>query len=100
MCGFMEIAKFAAWWRKFRDGNGFEGLVLHELRHTQATLLLANGTDMKTVQVRMGHSSAAFTMDRYAHAVPEKDDQAADLMGGIMSGKVKQEARIIPLKTA
>lgn len=62
--------------------------------------MVANGTDYKTVQTRMGHSSAAFTMERYAHAVPEKDDQAADLMGGIMKGEVKQKARIIEMKTA
>lgn len=93
-------AKLESWWREFRAENGFEGVVLHELRHTQATLLLANGTDIKTVQARMGHSSAAFTMDRYAHAVQEKDDQAADLMGRIISGRIKQEARVIPLKSA
>lgn len=100
VCGLMEPGNFESWWRKFRKSNGFEGLVLHELRHTQATLLLANGTDVKTVQTRMGHASAAFTLDRYAHAVPEKDDQAADLMGGIMAGEVRQKARIISLKTA
>ena len=100
VCGFMEPGTFGRWWRKFRKDKGFGELVPHELRHTQATQLLANGVDPKTVHTRMGHSSAAFTLDNYAHALPEKDDEAADLMGGIISGEVKQKPRIIALKTA
>ena len=100
VCGFMDPANFERWWRKYREENGFGKLVPHELRHTQATLLFANGADAKTVQTRMGHASAAFTLDNYAHAVPEKDDEAADLVGGIITGEVKQKARIIELKSA
>jgi integrase len=52
------------------------GLKFHELRHTQATLLIANGVDIKTVQSRLGHSRASMTLDFYAHA-QEKQDRAA-----------------------
>lgn len=39
----------------------------HDLRHTYATLALQNGTDVKTVSSTMGHSTTAFTMDKYGH---------------------------------
>ena len=50
-------------WRK----GAYIGYNLHELRHTQATLLIGSGADIKTVQQRLGHSSASLTMDIYAH---------------------------------
>ena len=67
--------------------HGFEGLKFHELRHTQATQLLANGVDAKTVQTRLGHANASITLGWYAHAIPEKDHEAADLLGSILSGE-------------
>lgn len=39
----------------------------HELRHTFATLALQNGVDVKTVSGMLGHFSAGFTLDTYAH---------------------------------
>ena len=65
----------------------YEGLKFHELRHTQATLLLASGEDVKTVQTRLGHSKASTTLDMYAHAIPEKDKEAAQMIGDLLSGK-------------
>jgi integrase len=65
----------------------YEGLKFHELRHTQATLLIGSGTDIKTVQTRLGHSRASTTMDIYSHALQENDRHAADAMGAILKGK-------------
>lgn len=75
----------STWWRSLRDTMGFHNLTLHELRHTHATLLLASGVDIKTVSTRLGHSSAAITIDMYAHAMPETDRGAALMMGSILS---------------
>lgn len=90
---------FERWWRRFREDAGFPGLRFHELRHTQATQLLAHGVDVKTVQERLGHANSAITLDWYAHALPENDRKAADLMGDLLSEGGK-EARIIRLKSA
>lgn len=72
-----SLNAFEHWWRAWTDGNSLTGLRFHELRHTHATLLIANGTDVKTVQMRLGHSSADITMSCYAHAIPLSDGPAA-----------------------
>lgn len=77
-CGHRANANvFEHWWRAWSDENGWEGLRFHDLRHTHATLLISGGTDVKTVQMRLGHSSADITMSCYAHAIPLSDTNAA-----------------------
>lgn len=68
-------------WRK----GAYVGYNLHELRHTQATLLIGSGADIKTVQQRLGHSSASLTMDIYAHFIAQNDRQAANTIGEILT---------------
>lgn len=85
--GFMNPRNYSRWWSTFAERCGFEGLRLHELRHTQATQLVASGMDMKTVQHRLGHSSASLTMNLYAHALPENDERAANLIGKLFSSE-------------
>jgi integrase len=50
------------------------GLRFHDLRHTCASILLANGEHPKSVQERLGHSSVAITLDRYSHLYPEHEE--------------------------
>lgn len=83
--GWYRIDNFEHWWGVWRKEHGFEGLKFHELRHTQATQLLANGVDVKTVQTRLGHANASITLGWYAHAIPEKDHEAADLLGNLLA---------------
>jgi integrase len=47
---------------------------LHVLRHLYASLLIRHGESVKTVQNRLGHSSAAVTLDTYSHMWPDADD--------------------------
>ena len=46
---------------------GLTRVRFHNLRHTFATLALQNGVDIKTVSAMLGHFSAGFTLDTYAH---------------------------------
>jgi integrase len=46
----------------------------HDLRHYFATLLIADGLDVKTVQARLRHASAKTTLDVYGHLWPDKDE--------------------------
>ncbi|OHV23951.1 integrase [Parafrankia soli] len=51
---------------------------LHDLRHGAATLALAAGADIKTVQELLGHASIAITADTYAHILPELAREVAE----------------------
>lgn len=50
-------------------------LRFHDLRHTCASLLIAQGAHPKEIQARLGHSSITTTLDRYGHLFPSLDDR-------------------------
>ncbi len=57
---------------------GLSGVRFHDLRHTYAVNAIRAGDDIKTIQGNLGHSSAAFTLDRYGHFTERmKQDSAA-----------------------
>ena len=47
--------------------NGMEQIRFHDLRHSCATLMLANNEEMKKIQAWLGHSTISITADTYAH---------------------------------
>ncbi len=67
---------------------GLPKVRFHDLRHTFATLALQNGVDIKTVSGMLGHYSAGFTLDTYAHVTTAAQRQAANTMGSILSTAV------------
>lgn len=52
----------------------------HDLRHTYAVNSLKSGDDIKTVQENLGHQTAAFTLDVYAHATNSMKRESANRM--------------------
>lgn len=56
---------------------GLDGVRLHDLRHTHATLMLKQGIHPKVVQERLGHSNIGVTLDTYSHVVPGMGKAAA-----------------------
>ena len=81
----IRVDNFEHWWAEWRKEHDFMGLKYHELRHTQATMLLSNGVDIQTVQTRLGHSNPTITLSWYAHAIPENDHDAAQMLGNILN---------------
>ena len=67
---------------------GLPKVRFHDLRHTFATLALQNGIDIKTVSGILGHYSAGFTLDTYAHVTTAAQKQAANTMDSVLSGAV------------
>ncbi|MDY7341348.1 site-specific integrase [Corynebacterium amycolatum] len=63
-----------------------DALNVKSLRHFHATSLLRAGVPVKTVQARLGHSTAVMTLQVYAHFVPDDDARAADAIGGVLAG--------------
>jgi len=62
---------------------GLPDMRFHDLRHTAATHMLANGIDLLTVSRRLGHIRASTTLDTYAHMVPGTQEKAAAVMDEI-----------------
>ena len=67
---------------------GLPRVRFHDLRHTFATLALQNGVDVKTVSGMLGHYSAGFTLDTYAHVTTSAQRQAAEAMEHVLSGSL------------
>ncbi|MGV9783917.1 tyrosine-type recombinase/integrase [Nocardia farcinica] len=60
----------------------------HQLRHTAASLMIASGAHVKTIQRQLGHKSAAMTLDNYGHLFDDDLDGVADRMGkGLRAAK-------------
>ncbi len=58
----------------------------HDLRHFSVSTLIAAGIDVRTVAERQGHAQATMTLNRYAHALPERDRAAANVLGQTLKG--------------
>jgi integrase len=56
---------------------GLDGLGFHDLRRLNATVLVAEGVDVKTAQSRLGHSDPRLTLAVYAQATDDADRAAA-----------------------
>jgi integrase len=50
---------------------------VYDLRHTSATLLLADGENVKVISERLGHASVTLTLDIYAHVLPGQQEAAS-----------------------
>ena len=68
-----------------RRASGYEGLTPHGLRHTYATLLIGNNTDVKSVSTRLGHSNYDLVLSVYADAIAKNDVEAAGNIGRLLS---------------
>ncbi len=56
-------------------------------RHTMATLLIADGTNPKAVQERMGHSKITTTLQQYTHVLPGMQADASERIEELLKGK-------------
>ena len=68
---------------------GLERIRFHDLRHTFSVLALQNGVDVKTLSAMLGHYSAGFTLDTYAHVTTSMQKQAANAVGNFLSGALR-----------
>lgn len=80
----MRIANFRRRvWFPALEAAGLGNLRIHDLRHTAAALLVAQGAYPKAVQTQFGHSSITVTMDRYGHLFPDDMDRLADALDAV-----------------
>lgn len=84
------------WWNRFIDRinrelkevdeeDSLKKIRLHDLRHTSATLLIAQNVHAKIISERLGHKKISTTMDIYGHALPAADREASEKLDNILS---------------
>ena len=78
----MNPSTFTFRFKKILKQNGLPSeLNLHSLRHTNASLLIAQGVDVRTVASLLGHAQASTTLDIYAHAFDKNKRKAQEKLG-------------------
>lgn len=68
------------WFIKFLERHNLPKISFHQLRHTNASLLISSGEDVVTVSGRLGHSDKNIILNTYSHLIKSKDAQVANRM--------------------
>ena len=84
--------------KAFSPEGMLQNLRFHDLRHTHASTLLANGIDAVAVASRMGHEDASTTLRVYAHALRRRDDDAARVWQSFLDAASAQPETPEPLE--
>lgn len=66
------------WFHKFLARSELPKVTLHSLRHSNATLMIAEGVDIRTVSNRLGHAQTSTTLNIYTHALKSRDRDVAE----------------------
>ena len=67
-----------------REGNLPDNLNVHSLRHTNASMLIAQGVDVRTVAGLLGHAQPSTTLDIYSHAFDKNKKLAQEKLAEAM----------------
>jgi integrase len=81
----MDPDNFGARTRKLTTDLFGEAWSPHTMRHSAASLLIAQGVDLKLISEVLGHSSIRMTADVYGHLMPDAGHVAADAMDELFS---------------
>lgn len=82
------------WMKRILREAGLPDITLHRLRHVFATLSLENGMDVKTLSAMLGHTSAATTLDIYAHVTDDMQTEAAARIDRGLGNKVEEDTAL------
>jgi integrase len=87
----MHPDTISKWFPEFLKKNNLPHIPFHGLRHTSATLLIAEGSDIREVSGRLGHSNTSTTGDIYAHFLKKADQAAAEKLDNLMTRRKKKQ---------
>ncbi|WP_315168439.1 site-specific integrase [Metaclostridioides mangenotii] len=71
-------------YKSFCKKNNIREIKVHDLRHTNASILVASGTNFKTISERLGHSDIKITLNRYSHLLDSMDEEANNNLENIL----------------
>ena len=78
---------YRVWLKKVLEKANLKKVTLHSLRHTNITMQLTAGVDLKTVSSRAGHSRTSTTTDIYSHFMKNSDRHASKIIDEIFSSE-------------
>ena len=81
--------------KRVLERAGIPKVRFHDLRHTFATIALQNGVDIKTVSGMLGHFSAGFTLDTYAHVTTSAQKEAAQTINQLIKLLISQTHAVV-----
>ena len=83
----MNPDSITGWLKDFSARHGLPHINPHAFRHTVASVLLANGTDIVTVSKQLGHASITTTENFYSHIIEENKAKAAECIADVLIRK-------------
>ena len=83
----MSPDSITGWLKDFSSRHGLPHINPHAFRHTVASVLLANGTDIVTVSKQLGHASITTTENFYSHIIEENKAKAAECIADVLIRK-------------
>ena len=78
--------------KRFCEEYDLPRVSVHSMRHLNATLLISKGTNVKTVQSLLGHSTAVTTMSIYAREIQSAEAAASEALGEILENDLIKKA--------
>ena len=83
----MSPDTISSWFGKFIKARNLPHVTFHGLRHTNVSLLIADGVDVRTIASRVGHATPTTTLNIYSHMLKKSDQIAADRLEKRILGK-------------
>ncbi len=81
----MGVDSARHWLTKFCKRNGLRQVNVHSFRHLNASLLIMNGVDVRTVSAALGHSQTSTTLNIYAHSFQEAQARASETIANALT---------------
>ena len=90
--GPMSAVTLTKQFKRHLAAIGLPDMRFHDLRHSCASLLVAQGVHPRVVMEILGHSTIALTMNTYSHVLPAAQRQAADAMDRLLVAPIAPES--------
>src|SRR5262249_38183554 len=82
-------------WRAVCKAAGLDGVRLHDLRHSVASIAVSRGGSLPLIGALLGHSNPATTA-RYAHLYDDSLRAIAESVGAVVTGSDNESGEVMP----
>ena len=87
----MRPDSITQWLRKFAERHGLPHINPHAFRHTAASVMIVQGTDIVTISKMLGHAKVSTTEDIYSHVIEDSKQQAGNVLAQVYYGEKRQK---------